>query len=245
MARALERHDLFTVDRERKHFLDILATARENYGLRIHAYVLMRSHYHLVVQTPRANLSEAMQWINLSYAAWYNRRHERVGPVFAGRYNAIPVEDGTWAYELSIYVHLNPLRIKSLQLGRHERLGANLGMSAPPSKEVLQERLRRLRSYRWSSYRAYAGYEPVPEWLTAEAILLRAAPKGQDQSKAYRTYAQKRLAEGGKSLAWRRCWMNLLSARHHSAPKSGQHWASGIGRRRVSVRCAKEFLLCG
>ena len=71
-------------------------------------------------------------------------------------------------------------------------------MARAPSKEIVQERLHLLRSYRWSSYRAYAGYETMPEWLASDVVLCRAAPEGADRQRAYRTYVRRRLAEGGE-----------------------------------------------
>lgn len=80
-----------------------------------------------------------------------------------------------WAHELSVYVHLNPLRIKGLGLSKQDRSAARLGQGKAASDEILKKRLSALRQYRWSSYRAYAGYGPVPEWLQVDAILELAA----------------------------------------------------------------------
>jgi REP element-mobilizing transposase RayT len=60
-------------------FLQLLGELAERFGLRVHAYVLMDNHYHLLVETREANLSRAMQWLNVSYSVWFNRRHDRVG----------------------------------------------------------------------------------------------------------------------------------------------------------------------
>jgi len=75
-ARGTERRTIFTDEKDRRHFVEVLAQCPERFGLRIHAYVLMGNHYHLLVETPLANLSPAMQWLNLSYSVWFNRdRH--------------------------------------------------------------------------------------------------------------------------------------------------------------------------
>jgi REP element-mobilizing transposase RayT len=110
-SRGLNRMVIYTDDRDREHFVELLAAAVGRYGLRLHAYALLDNHYHLLVQTPAANLSRAMQWLNLSYAAWFAARHGWQGPVFQRPYRDVPVENGALAYELSLYVHLNPLRI--------------------------------------------------------------------------------------------------------------------------------------
>jgi hypothetical protein len=138
--------------------------------VRVHAYVLMDTHYHLVVETPEPNLSRAMQWVNLRYAAWFNGRHGHTGPVFQRPYRAVPVEGAGWAYALSVSVHLNPLRIAAFRLSRPGRGAAAAGLAVPPSGEEVRERLGRLRGYRWSSYGAYAGYAPCPAWLTTATL---------------------------------------------------------------------------
>ena len=108
--RGTERCRIFADDRDRAHFLELLAEMHARYRIRIHGYVLMDSHYHDLLQTPDANLSEAMQWLHTSYAAWFNTRHQRVGPLWQGRFGAVPVENSAWAYELSLYIHLNPVK---------------------------------------------------------------------------------------------------------------------------------------
>ena len=85
-ARGLERRIVFEDERDHEHFLELLPELVSRYGVKIHAYVLMSNHYHLLMQTPHANLSRAMQWLNVSYGVWFNRRRSRVGPVFQGRY---------------------------------------------------------------------------------------------------------------------------------------------------------------
>ena len=106
---------LFADDRDREHLLDLLSDVSHRYRTLVHTYVLMDNHYHLILQTPEANLSKAMQWLNLSYAAWFNVRHQRTGPLYQRPFGSKPVEDGGWAYDLSKYVHLNPLRIRQFR----------------------------------------------------------------------------------------------------------------------------------
>jgi REP element-mobilizing transposase RayT len=73
--------------------LELLEVLHARYRVLIHAYALMDNHYHAIVQTPDANLSRGMQWLHGSCSAGYNARHQRVGPVFQGRYRAVPVEN--------------------------------------------------------------------------------------------------------------------------------------------------------
>ncbi len=195
-SRGIERRAIFREDADRRHFLELLEAVREQFRLRIHAYCLMENHYHLLVETPEANLSRAMQWLKLSYSAWFNARYNRVGPLFQGRFKSTLVENSAWGHEFSVYVHLNPLRIAGFGLGKRDRAGARLGQGAAPDEKVLKERLQALRTYRWSSYRAYAGYAPVPAWLTTDAILGEGRKSQPDRVREYRRYVRTRLVEG-------------------------------------------------
>src|SRR5689334_24549418 len=78
-ARGNERKSVYRNDSDRAHFLELLAEATDRFAIRTHAYVLMDNHFHLMVETPEANLSRAIQWVNVSYSIWFNRRHDRAG----------------------------------------------------------------------------------------------------------------------------------------------------------------------
>jgi REP element-mobilizing transposase RayT len=193
--RGLERRAIFAEDADRIHFLDLLAEMHERYRILIHAYAQMDNHYHAILQTPDANLSRGMQWLHGSYSAWYNARHQRVGPLFQGRFRAIPVENGAWGYALSLYVHLNPLRISGLGLDKQGRVAEGKGWRTP-SVDQVDQRLAALRGYRWSSYRAYAGYVPTPEWLATGDLLSRAHAVQKQRRRMYRQAARDLLARG-------------------------------------------------
>ncbi len=156
----------------------------------------MDTHWRLVVETPDANLSRAIQWLNVSYSTWFNARHGRVGPLFQGRFKSVLVEGAGWVYELSVYVHLNPLRIAAFGLSKRVRGGAAVGQGGDASDATLKARLAQLRGYRWSSYRAYAGYGSAPDWLTTKTILERASTTPEKRQRAYRQYVRQRFVEG-------------------------------------------------
>ena len=84
-ARGNERRPIFRDERDREHFCEVLAELVDRYRWRLHVYVLMDNHYHLLAETAEANLSRAMQWLNVSYSVWFNRRHQRAGHLFQGR----------------------------------------------------------------------------------------------------------------------------------------------------------------
>jgi REP element-mobilizing transposase RayT len=194
-ARGIERRDIFTESRDHRHFEELLEETVERFRILPHAYVQMSNHYHLIVQTPEANLSRAVQWLNVSYVAWYNRRHERVGPLMQGRFKSIVVEGSAWAYELSLYVHVNPVMRREMGLNKVGKRAEGQGLRVP-SKEEVSERLGMLREYRWSSYRAYAGYAKKPQWLRTEEILSRADSEPQGRVRRYRADVQERLSRG-------------------------------------------------
>jgi len=192
ICRGTERCDLFGCDGDYLHFLDRLAEAQRRFRFLVYGYVLMKNHFHLIVCTPEANLSRAMQWLKVSYSMWFNAKYDRAGPLFQGRFKGILVErEGGWLLELSLYVHLNPVRVQRLGLGKKSKKIEALGWRAPDLATV-KERLGVLRSFRWSSYPYYAGYKrKVPEWLCLESI------EGMVESKAkYREMTEYRIAHG-------------------------------------------------
>lgn len=97
------------------------------FSLRLHAYVLMSNHYHLLLETPEANLSRAMQWFNVSYTVWFNRRHGRCGHLFQGRFKAILVDAAERGAQLSRYLHLNPVRVERFGLRERSLAEGRLG----------------------------------------------------------------------------------------------------------------------
>ena len=109
-SRGNEQRAVFQGLRDREKFLSYLESATTRYGAVIHVYCLMDNHYHLFIETPAGNLSQIMHHINGAYTSYYNKKHERSGHLFQGRYKAILVEADEYAKELSRYIHLNPVR---------------------------------------------------------------------------------------------------------------------------------------
>ncbi len=195
--RGTQRSRIFADSKDRAHFLDLLGEVHVRYQLCIHAFALMDTHYHAIVQTPEANLSEAMQWLHLSHAAWFNTRHERLGPFWQGRFGSVPVENGAWAYQLSLYLHLNPINTEAFGLGKRAKRIEAEGLREPSAEEITR-RLKALREYRWSSYRTYAGYEKGVEWLHTSDLLRRAARQKGERSRRYREDVKNVLRKGGE-----------------------------------------------
>lgn len=160
-SRGNARHDIVADDRDRSQWLSLLAHVVDRYGWLCHAYCLMDNHYHLVIETPKPNLSIGMRQLNGRYTQAYNRRHEQVGHVFQGRFTAILVEKDAHLLELCRYVVLNPVRAKIVS---HPRL------------------------WMWSSYRATVGETKAPGWLTTDWILSQFGKRGGPAQARYRTF---------------------------------------------------------
>ena len=109
-SRGNERKAIFHEDADRMKLLRILEDYHERYGILLHGYVLMDNHYHLILETPLGNLVKVMHGVNSAYTGYFNRKYERSGHLFQGRYQAILVEKEAYLLGLSRYIHLNPVR---------------------------------------------------------------------------------------------------------------------------------------
>jgi putative transposase len=133
--------------------LDKLKTSVGIYEVRVHAYVLMSNHFHMIVEAPKGDLSEFMRHFNISYTAAFNRRHNRVGHLYQGRFKAILIDADNYLLELSRYVHLNPVRLASYQ------------------RRDSREKIEDAEGYRWSSLGGYLGASGKQFWVTYDTVL--------------------------------------------------------------------------
>ena len=203
-ARGNERKSIFRDDRDRKHLLGLFSELPERFGVRVHGWVMMDNHYHLLVETREENLSRVGQWVNVAYSVWFNRRHGRSGHLFQGRFGAVLVGDDRGWLEVARYVHLNPVRVGRLGLSKGDQQRQRTVAARDPGK-LVAERLRVLRSYRWSSYGAYAGRSAAPDWLTTETLLGAAGGQSQPECRrALRAYHEGPLREGRLEGVWDR-----------------------------------------
>lgn len=149
MSRGDRREDIFLDDVDRQDFLKTLAEASLKTGWQVHAYRLMRNHFHLVFETPAANLVDGMRWLLSAYTIRLNHRHKLSGHVFSGRYKALLVESGGgYLKTVCDYVRLNPVRANLLK-----------------SEE-------RLLAYPWSSLVWYVAAKPHrPQWMRVDRLL--------------------------------------------------------------------------
>jgi len=180
MARGNGGDAVFVTDDDRKAFLHRLGQVCESHGWRIHAWVLMNNHFHLLLETPQPNLVSGMKWLLSAYSQGWNRARMRRGHVFQGRYKAVPVNatdsDPHYFKALADYIHLNPARA---------------GLAGGKRSALL--------SYPWSSLPSHHKGNG-PAWLESGRIL-RAFQLAQDGRgrRAYTAWLEARAArEGGK-----------------------------------------------
>jgi len=175
-ARGNRRERIFADEKDCLRFLALLKESLGRYEVEIHAYVLLPNHFHLLARTPKANLSRWMHWLMGAYSISFNRRHKKSGHLFQGRYKSFLVEGGNYLLGLSLYLHLNPVR------------GRVIGAGDP------KERRRRLRAYRWSSYRGYAGLGKRDDFLSEELVLGELGGRNLKQGKLrYRRFVEEGL----------------------------------------------------
>ena len=144
-------------------FLQCLSEAHQRFGLEILSYCLMGNHYHLLVKTPRGNISRAMRHVNGVYTQRYNRLKRTDGSLFRGRYKAILVDANSYLLEVSRYIHRNPV-------------------------ETRKPLVNRLEKYRWSSYPAYVNKVKAPIWLAREEVYGELG--SQKRYSGYRRYVE-------------------------------------------------------
>lgn len=139
------RRDVFGTAGAARAFEATLAEACERHGWLVHAYAVMRNHYHLALETPRPNLGDGMHWLQGTFATRFNRYRGEQGHLFQGRYRALLVEDTASLVRVINYIHLNPVR----------------AMILPAAQAT---------GFPWGSLRRLIK-TPRPAWLVAHALL--------------------------------------------------------------------------
>ncbi len=175
-SRSNGRDVIFWSDDDRTRFLAQLADNLHTAAVLLYAFVLMDNHIHLLLRTPRANLSRFMQRLLTAYALYARFKHRRPGHQLQGRFKAKLVQDDVYLRAVTRYMHLNPVKIAACR------------------KLDRRERLRRLNAYPWSSYPGYADVRKAQEFVSYDVL----KEYGRDQAEArrqYRAYTQACLVE--------------------------------------------------
>ncbi|MDD2335936.1 MAG: transposase, partial [Geobacteraceae bacterium] len=168
MLRGNARQDIFLDDVDRFRFYLLVQEKIERFGCRVHAYCLMINYIHLVIQVDEKPLSRIMQNLSDRYTRWVNWRHNRVGHLFRGRYKAVLIDADSSLVQLTVYLHLNPVRS---------------GMAATCEESE------------WSSHRSCLGANPTP-WLTTEKVLPQFSKKPATAKKLFLEYVWERNSDG-------------------------------------------------
>jgi putative transposase len=184
MNRGARGRAIFRSDRDRHAFLALVADMVATFHVEVHAYCLMGNHYHLLLHTPRGNLSQALRHLNGVYTQRHNRAHGTDGPLFRGRFKAVLVDADTYLAALSRYIHLNP---------------------------VTAGRVTRPEDYRWSSYPAYVGAVAPPPWLHLQPSLGRFGPRHARQR--YQAFVTQGLDDEIRAFYGKGRWSPVLGGK--------------------------------
>lgn len=184
--RGNERKEIFKDDADRQYFLDTLAESMKIYSIRLHSFVLMTNHFHLLVETPLGNLSEFMRHFNITYTGYFNRRHNRVGHLYQGRYKSILVDKDPYLSMLTRYIHLNPVRVEKME------------------KLSVSEKIEYLQAYYWSSLPGYIDGRKTKNFVDYTFVLRQI---DEDEGAARRAYRKQIIEDmaGGLDI-----WKDIL-----------------------------------
>ena len=172
-SRGNEKKPVFKDDQDRINFLNTLLHVKKRYNWVCHAYCLMDNHYHLLIETPDGNLALGMRQLNGVYTQLFNKRRQRTGHLFQGRYKSILIQKDSHLLEVCRYVVLNPVRA---------------GMVPRPE------------DWKWSSYPATAGLEPPAACVTVDWVLGQFSRKRSKAEVEYRQFVKWGI---GKETIWR------------------------------------------
>ena len=168
MHRGINRQSIFGDDSDRETFLMCLESVTTQHGVGVHVFALMPNHYHLLA-TPlsEAALPNAMRALGIRYTQYYNRKYQRVGTLWTGRYRSIPIENEQYWFTCLKYIELNPVRAQLVV---------------------------RPEDYQWSTYRTYAFGEPRG-WIVQHELCLSLGTNAEERQLAYRRICSEPLTE--------------------------------------------------
>jgi len=208
---------LFRDDADHERFLVRLAERVEQFHVRLYLFVCMTNHFHLVFETPQANCSKFMQSLSTAYTVYYNLRHGRHGHLLDGRFKAKLVEGDDYLLALSRYVHLNPVQV------------------ATQKNKSIDERIKVLRAWRWSSYPSYIGKRKALDVVEYGPLLAEMSGKRREWPKRYREFVESGLAESDDDFK------AALKESPRSIGSDGfRAWIDGLYQRRLEKHTRPE-----
>ncbi|MBW1769076.1 MAG: transposase [Deltaproteobacteria bacterium] len=183
MNRGKRGEKIFTDKGDYRAFIDLLKDCVEMWNIRVAAYCLMGTHYHILFQTPDANLSRCMRHINGVYTQYFNRTHGLDGHLFRGRYKSILVDSDAYLLELLRYIHRNPI-----DAGMVDHLG----------------------SYPWSSHKGYLSRSEKWNWLHKNYVLKIFSNNKTEALKGYKSFVNKKTPEEINRILGSRKWPSVI-----------------------------------
>jgi REP element-mobilizing transposase RayT len=186
MNRGRNRAQIFCSREDYTAFIELLKNASSLWKVRIAAYCLMSNHYHLLVQTPEANLSRFMRHINGLYTQYFNRTHKSDGQLFRGRYKSIVIDGDSYLLELVRYIHRNPLNVALV---------------------------KRLEDYSWSSHKAYISKGNEGNWMHKDFILSMLEENKSKRRQAYLDFIKQEVPKAISALYEKKKLPLLLGAK--------------------------------
>lgn len=147
------KRPIFLDDLDRHNFIEFLADSLDTYDVTSHSYILMNNHFHLLLETAKANLAEFMRRFNICYTGWFNYHHKLYGHLYQGRYKAMLIDADAYLLELSRYIHLNIVRRRHMKSASHD------------------EKWDALRRYRWSSLHGYLNKSKRVHFVNYDLVL--------------------------------------------------------------------------
>jgi putative transposase len=211
MNRGRRAEAIFSDDEDYKMFIEVLKEASVSWNIRISAYCLMPNHYHLLVQTPEANISRSMRHINGIYTQRYNRRHGCDGQLFRGRYKSLLVSADSYLLQLVRYIHRNPVK-------------AAIAAS--------------LDEYQWSSHQGYLSISKKWDWIYKEFIFLLLTENKKEWLKRYRGFVAIEADEDISNVIEGKKWPVLLGDKAFTDWVKGRCYAVKVDE---EVTQSKEF----
>ncbi len=168
MNRGRRGEKIFQDKADFKIFIELLEELNEVFNINVASYCLMTNHYHLLLQTPNANLSRSMRHLNGVYTQKYNKRHNYDGPLFRGRYKSIVVDSDSYALELVRYIHRNPLEAG-----------------------IVDD----INKYQWSTHKAYLSSAEKWKWLYKDYILKLFSKSKSESIRLYKQFVKQEIPE--------------------------------------------------
>ena len=200
VVRANNRQPLFRDHQDRRRYLGLLSRYRGQFGCKLYAYVLLNRHVHLLMETPRANVSKVMQCLGTSYTLYFNRRHKRRGTLCEGRYMSRLVDKDNYLLEVTRYIHRS-----------HFHAG-----------------VRKKRDYPWSSYPIYLGRR-ISDLVETEPVLSQLGRGIREQRRRYRDFVEKADGNGnsypgivGSQIVGSRSFLERVQSQPGHQPDDGE-----------------------